>query len=181
MSRLGCPYDNAMAESFMKTLKTEEVDGQAYRDLPHATGSDRQLHRGGLQPSAAALRPRLPDIGGIRSRFTAIAAGARPCCNGITKLPVSIYRVPRQGAVQLPWWWRASLHLGVNPRRLPSGSMTPPNRSWACEGRHPAAFTMRNAFVPRGPRAERRDATRLDPSVAAAVQARARGRFPSGV
>ena len=28
MSRPGCPYDNAMAESFMKTLKQEEVDGQ---------------------------------------------------------------------------------------------------------------------------------------------------------
>ena len=36
MSRAGCPYDNAMAESFMKTLKTEEVDGRAYRDLPAA-------------------------------------------------------------------------------------------------------------------------------------------------
>jgi len=36
MSRPGCPYDNAMAESFMKTLKTEEVDGSAYRDLAHA-------------------------------------------------------------------------------------------------------------------------------------------------
>jgi transposase InsO family protein len=33
MSRVGCPYDNAMAESFMKTLKAEEVDGAAYRDL----------------------------------------------------------------------------------------------------------------------------------------------------
>lgn len=32
MSRLGNPYDNAKAESFMKTLKTEEVDGSAYRD-----------------------------------------------------------------------------------------------------------------------------------------------------
>jgi transposase InsO family protein len=28
MSRVGCPYDNAMAESFMKTLKQEEVDGR---------------------------------------------------------------------------------------------------------------------------------------------------------
>jgi transposase InsO family protein len=37
MSRAGCPYDNAKAESFMKTLKTEEVDGSAYRDLHHAT------------------------------------------------------------------------------------------------------------------------------------------------
>jgi transposase InsO family protein len=36
MSRIGCPYDNAMAESFMKTLKAEEVDGQLYRDLDHA-------------------------------------------------------------------------------------------------------------------------------------------------
>jgi len=36
MSRVGCPYDNAMAESFMKTLKKEEVDGRSYRDLAHA-------------------------------------------------------------------------------------------------------------------------------------------------
>jgi len=36
MSRVGCPYDNAMAESFMKTLKQEEVDASAYRDLHHA-------------------------------------------------------------------------------------------------------------------------------------------------
>jgi transposase InsO family protein len=36
MSRAGCPYDNAMAESFMKTLKQEEVDASDYRDLAHA-------------------------------------------------------------------------------------------------------------------------------------------------
>jgi transposase InsO family protein len=39
MSRGGCPYDNAKAESFMKTLKTEEVDGSAYLDLAHARAS----------------------------------------------------------------------------------------------------------------------------------------------
>lgn len=39
MSRAGCPYDNAMAESFMKTLKQEEVDGRSYRDLAHAQAS----------------------------------------------------------------------------------------------------------------------------------------------
>ena len=38
MSRPGCPWDNAMAESFMNTLKTEEVEGRAYRDLDHASG-----------------------------------------------------------------------------------------------------------------------------------------------
>jgi putative transposase len=36
MSRPGCPWDNAMAESFMRTLKQEEVDGQSYRDLADA-------------------------------------------------------------------------------------------------------------------------------------------------
>lgn len=36
MSRVGNPYDNAKAESFMKTLKQEEVDGRNYRDLNHA-------------------------------------------------------------------------------------------------------------------------------------------------
>jgi putative transposase len=36
MSRPGNPYDNAWAESFMKTLKTEEIDGRRYRDLDDA-------------------------------------------------------------------------------------------------------------------------------------------------
>ena len=36
MSRPGCPYDNAMAESFMKTLKAEEVNARTYADLDDA-------------------------------------------------------------------------------------------------------------------------------------------------
>jgi len=36
MSRVGNPYDNAKAESFMKTLKHEEVDGRDYRDIEAA-------------------------------------------------------------------------------------------------------------------------------------------------
>ena len=36
MSRIGNPYDNAKAESFMKTLKQEEVDGRRYRDAHQA-------------------------------------------------------------------------------------------------------------------------------------------------
>jgi putative transposase len=35
MSRLANPYDNAKAESFMKTLKAEEVNGKAYATLDH--------------------------------------------------------------------------------------------------------------------------------------------------
>jgi transposase InsO family protein len=36
MSRVGNPYDNAKAESFMKTLKAEEVDGRLYLNLREA-------------------------------------------------------------------------------------------------------------------------------------------------
>jgi putative transposase len=39
MSRPGNPYDNAKAESFMKTLKTEEVDGQRFKDIEDARRS----------------------------------------------------------------------------------------------------------------------------------------------
>jgi len=61
MSRIGNPYDNAKAESFMKTLKHEEVDGRDYRDLIQARDAigafiedvynRRRLH------SALAYRP----------------------------------------------------------------------------------------------------------------------------
>jgi putative transposase len=33
MSRAGCPYDNAACESFMSTLKREEITANEYRDL----------------------------------------------------------------------------------------------------------------------------------------------------
>jgi transposase InsO family protein len=39
MSRPGNPYDNAWAESFMKTLKAEEVDGRRYRNFDEAVKS----------------------------------------------------------------------------------------------------------------------------------------------
>ena len=39
MSRSGNPYDNATCESFMKTLKYEEVYRQEYRDLAEARAS----------------------------------------------------------------------------------------------------------------------------------------------
>ena len=43
MSRKGNPYDNAKAESFMKTLKTEEVYRTEYRDLAHARSCIQQF------------------------------------------------------------------------------------------------------------------------------------------
>jgi putative transposase len=39
MSRPGNPYDNAKAESFMKTLKAEEVDGRSFKDIEDARRS----------------------------------------------------------------------------------------------------------------------------------------------
>jgi putative transposase len=39
MSRVGNPYDNAKAERFMRTLKTEQVDGTLYRDRHQAERS----------------------------------------------------------------------------------------------------------------------------------------------
>ena len=36
MSRPGNPFDNAKAESFMKTLKTEEIDGKAFANISDA-------------------------------------------------------------------------------------------------------------------------------------------------
>ena len=61
MSRAGCPYDNAMAESFMKTLKAEEVDAAEYRDLTDARNAiagfvDQVYNRQRLH-SALSYRP----------------------------------------------------------------------------------------------------------------------------
>jgi putative transposase len=63
MSRAGCPYDNAKAESFMKTLKAEEANGADYRDLADAKARigqfiDTVYNRQRLH---SALRYRSPE------------------------------------------------------------------------------------------------------------------------
>jgi putative transposase len=83
MSRVGNPYDNAQAESFMKTLKHEEVDGRNYRDLSQARAgigtfieevyNRQRLHsalayrppvefEAKLQPAIATSRPQIVTI-----------------------------------------------------------------------------------------------------------------------
>jgi len=61
MSRSGNPYDNATCESFMKTLKYEEVYRQDYRDLTEAYASiDRfieKIYNGKRLHSALGYRP----------------------------------------------------------------------------------------------------------------------------
>lgn len=73
MSRRGNPYDNAKAESFIKTLKSEEVELRRYRDLDDARASigefleevynRRRLHSAlGYRPPEEfeALLPKTP-------------------------------------------------------------------------------------------------------------------------
>jgi transposase InsO family protein len=61
MSRRGNPYDNATCESFMKTLKYEEVYRQEYHDLADARASiDRfieKIYNGKRLHSALGYRP----------------------------------------------------------------------------------------------------------------------------
>ena len=61
MSRSGNPYDNAACESFMKTLKYEEVYRQEYRDLAEARASIEQfiekVYNGKRLHSALGYRP----------------------------------------------------------------------------------------------------------------------------
>jgi transposase InsO family protein len=61
MSRIGNPYDNAQAESFIKTLKQEEVDGRTYRDAHHACRAIgtflEQVYNNQRLHSALAYRP----------------------------------------------------------------------------------------------------------------------------
>jgi len=61
MSRKGNPYDNAFCESFMKTLKYDEVHRQEYRDLADARASIgrflEKVYNGKRLHSALDYRP----------------------------------------------------------------------------------------------------------------------------
>mgnify|MGYP001229771420 CR=1 FL=1 len=89
MSRTGNPYDNAKAESFMKTLKQEEVDGTAYRDIHHARRrigffledvyNRQRLH------SALNYRPPVEFEVQMRQRIPGLVPVGAPGLQGIGK------------------------------------------------------------------------------------------------
>jgi putative transposase len=65
MSRKGNPYDNAFAESFMKTLKHEEVYRSEYRDRNEALAGIADFIERVYNRKTAALRPGLSDSGRV--------------------------------------------------------------------------------------------------------------------
>jgi putative transposase len=78
MSRIGNPYDNAKAESFMKTLKHEQVDGTTYRDVDQARCS---------------IGSFIEDVYNCRRLHSAL--GYRPPAEFEANLPLSVSAVPR--------------------------------------------------------------------------------------
>jgi putative transposase len=59
MSRPANPYDNASCESFMKTLKREEIYANKYDDLDHLRANVEEFIEQYLQSESVALRAGL--------------------------------------------------------------------------------------------------------------------------
>jgi len=72
MSRLATPYDNARAESFVKTLKYEEVYRTEYRDLEQAKTLIGEFLES--TTSSAAFGAGLSSAGGVRTQLTIVAS-----------------------------------------------------------------------------------------------------------
>jgi len=74
MSRPANPYDNASCESFMKTLKREEIYANRYDNLEHMRANIGEFIEE-LQSAAIALGPGLPIPLGIRTAERAAKLG----------------------------------------------------------------------------------------------------------
>ena len=80
MSRKGNPYDNAACESFMKTLKYEEVHRQEYRDMTEALASIGELSRNLTIRSGSARRWVTGRRWSLNVRFCCPSSSHANCC-----------------------------------------------------------------------------------------------------
>jgi putative transposase len=88
MSRIGNPYDNAKAESFIKTLKHEEIDGRRYRDSAQARSAigtfieevynRRRLHSALDYRPPVEFEQQLPRMRVAARRPASVPAAASP-------------------------------------------------------------------------------------------------------
>jgi len=86
MSRRGNPWDNATCESFMKTLKCEEIYRSEYRKPDRSAGSHRRVSERGLQPKTPALVSRLLSARRVRTPTAVARAGGRGAGGGMSFL-----------------------------------------------------------------------------------------------
>ena len=112
MSRKGNPYDNAACESFMKTLKYEEVYRQEYRDLAEARASHRAVHRERSTTASGCTRPWAI---GRRSSSNARCLPFRSTCFAAGD------RMKNEGALRM----RFSRHGGIYRSDVSSLLVTP--------------------------------------------------------
>ena len=67
MSRPANPYDNASCESFMKTLKREEIYANQYRDLDHLRANIEEFIEQYYNSLPVAFGAGLSSAGGVRA------------------------------------------------------------------------------------------------------------------
>ncbi len=122
MGRRGNPYDNAKAESFMKTLKVEEVYLMAYETFDDVASDLAALHRQGLQQQAAPFRTWVSEPRQVRT-------GACPAdgqISGLTCPPTRAHSNSAQRCIKDPG--------GNSPRARARlvGVRLGSDRPWAC-------------------------------------------------
>ena len=105
MSRPGNPYDNAKAESFMKTLKTEEVNGKAYANIEDArrqiAAFIETIYNGQRLHSALGYKPPVEFEAELRRRTRALPDGVELQVRGADRLVPRVVEAAEAGGFAL--------------------------------------------------------------------------------